>query len=73
MTLLTTERLLWHCGAHIAEPKIGDISPIPPTPYYQNLLFSVARGPTGFFSVSQYSRTCWSLPWLIGALNERGC
>ena len=21
MTLLTTERLLWHCGAHTAEPK----------------------------------------------------
>ena len=45
MTLLTTERLLWHCGAHTAVPKIGDISPIPPIPYYhQNLLFSEARG-----------------------------
>ena len=44
MTLLTTGRLLLHCGAHTAEPKIGDMSPIPPNPYYQNLLFSVARG-----------------------------
>ena len=43
MTLLTTERLLWQCGTHTAEPNTGDISPIPPIPYYQNLLFSVAR------------------------------
>ena len=33
MTLLTTERLLWHPGAHTAEPNIGDISPITPIPY----------------------------------------
>ena len=44
MTLLTTEPLFWHCGAHTAEPEIGLIRPIPPIPYYQNLLFSVARG-----------------------------
>ena len=30
--------------AHTAEPKLGAIAPIPPTPDYQNLLFSVARG-----------------------------
>ena len=48
MTLLTTERLLllWHCGAHTAEPNIGVIRPIPPISYHQNLLFSVARGGT---------------------------
>ena len=30
MTLLTTERLFWHCGAHTAEPKLGLARPIPP-------------------------------------------
>ena len=29
MTLLTTERLFWHCGAHTAEPKLGMVMPIP--------------------------------------------
>ena len=44
MTLLHTERLFRHCGAHTAEPAIGLIRPIPPIPYYQNWLFSVAHG-----------------------------
>ena len=39
MTLLATERLFWHCGAHTAEPKIDDMSSIPPIPYHQNLPF----------------------------------
>ena len=29
MALPTTERLSRHCGAHTAEPKIGDITPTP--------------------------------------------
>ena len=44
MALLTTERQFWHCGARTAEPTIGNISPMPPIPYYQKLLLSVARG-----------------------------
>ena len=44
MTLPTTGPLFWHCGAHTAEPKIGLIRPILPIPYYQKMLFSVARG-----------------------------
>ena len=43
-TPLTTERIFWHCGAHTAEPKAGTCGLIPPIPYYQCLLFSVARG-----------------------------
>ena len=39
--LLTTGRLVWQCAAHTAEPKFGQIGPIPPIPYYHN---SVARG-----------------------------
>ena len=34
MTLLPTEWLFWHCGAHTAEPKIGLIRPVPPIPHY---------------------------------------
>ena len=41
MTLLTTERLFWHGSDHTAKAGIGLQRPIP---YYQNLLFSVARG-----------------------------
>ena len=44
MALVTTERLFWHCGAHTAEPNIGLIRLIPLIPYYQNVLFSMARG-----------------------------
>ena len=52
MTLLTTGRLFWHCGAHTAEPKIDDMSPIPPIPYYQKLLFSVAEAASVALSVA---------------------
>ena len=41
MALSTTERPFWHCGAH-CQAGIGLW--ITPIPYYQNLLFSVARG-----------------------------
>ena len=44
MRLPATEQLFWHCGAHTAEPEIDDMSSIPPIPYNQKLLFSVARG-----------------------------
>ena len=44
MTLLTTERLFLHCGAHTTEPNTGLIRPVPPIPDYQTLPFSVARG-----------------------------
>ena len=46
MALLTTERRSWHCGDHAAEPNISLQRPIPPIPYYQHLLFSMARGST---------------------------
>ena len=39
LALSATKRLFWHCGDH-CQARIGDMSPIP---YYQNLLFSVAR------------------------------
>ena len=43
--MITTERLLWHCGAHTAEPKLGPMGPIPPIfRINQSLLFSVVRG-----------------------------
>ena len=42
MALAATERLFWHCGAHTSKPRIGAWAPIPPIPYYQNLLFSAA-------------------------------
>ena len=47
MTLLTTERRLWQCADDTAEPKVGDISPILPIPYYKICMFSVARGRSG--------------------------
>ena len=42
--MLTTERLFGHCEAHTAEPEIVPIGTIPPIPYYQTLVFSVALG-----------------------------
>ena len=44
MALLTTERLFWYCGAHTAEQTIVPIRDDFADPYYQSLLFSVARG-----------------------------
>ena len=44
MTLLTTERLFWHCGNHTAEPESASRGRFLIT---KNLLFSVARGSTG--------------------------
>ena len=41
---VTTERLFWHCGAYTASRKIVIMVTIPTIPYYQSLLFSVARG-----------------------------
>ena len=41
---VTTGRVFWHCGAYTASRKIVTMVTIPPIPYYQNLLFSVARG-----------------------------
>ena len=42
MALPATGRPFWHCGAHTAKPpKFGAY---PPTPDYQTLLLSLARG-----------------------------
>ena len=44
MSLLATERRFWPCEEHTAKPNIGVWTPIPAIPYYQHLLFFVARG-----------------------------
>ena len=50
MTLLTTERIFWHGGAHAAEPKIVPIGAILPIPYLPNICcfrWRVAGAPKG--------------------------